>query len=568
MNLSLLISDIIEKFRCAPNKTQTKTQIDHEFATYFEIFGELRQIEIFKDLRQLEIFEDARQLLSKEHLRNCLNKLNSAFLELSPELTEYLLEFIVIYFEIGTPNIFKFFTFWESSMRNNSTVIRTVFGALYNRITKDTYKSDNHILAYMYLTYLGSLYDFERCFCLSAIEKENNIFQNGDDKTLSLKHVETRDKFSSTFTKNILKLGEKNDDHVFVKFCFNNKKLSMNKSLHLTDNIGCVRDAVSIELSVDAIKEIEESFLYNILGVYQLLRCINSSYFLSCQLVDATHHNQKKGVNIKNKLIIMMCKWIKKYPECVRHVNSNVKLCPNAFLVLCIFKRDNEDKVENLRKRQTSNICINKDDVNILFVYDLIHEFFNKDGWCGISEYFVESQVKNVQQYRALELCMNILASKKTIDDDFILEILYNGTYKKAFSNFGSKFLCQGGNNNHKGVWLDMSFKNLPDAHINVYHYQNRYLIKYDGFKINCIDNRVLVRPNMCLALFTSVFGMDYKVSMHIMDGFGMPKLEISKAKDALKSISRASNTSFYSKERYSNKTFKLFSVNSMFLAK
>ena len=517
MELTLIISNIIEKNRNCCHKPSTKIQVDPKFLPYLAIFNEIRQ------------------LVSDGCLGGDVAKIKSVFMELPPPCIDYLLELIVMYFEIGTRTTFRFL--------NKSVTTQIIFSACYNIILKDVYKSDNHILAFLYMSYLGCFSYYGRVFILAPADLENIIeddkkrnyietviLTNTNANTNTNTNSNSNSITSRNFKETVRSLKFNKHNGLFLKFCRNNNKLGIYKYLHLIDNIRCIKGVITSNIDYLMIDEIERSFLYTMLNVYQAIACMNSEHFL--------HQMLPRGVNKdiyscrKKDLVNMMCGWIKKYSDCVGLIVLNVKSCVSAFLVLCVFYHDQKVPIIKIKKN-TPNM-LSSEDAAILSCYDSIHEYFNKECWQDIMEYLLCYKIENRKQYRVLEICMSMLVTLKITDDDFLLKILKSGTYTKAFSHATSKYVDKSSVTYGNPLWFDLSFKNERPHR----YWGNGILrdppIEYIGLKINGINNQV--KPNMCISIFASEFGMNYKrLNLPQISQDVREKAELERATNAFK---------------------------------
>ena len=412
------------------------------------------------------------------------------FRELPTKELDFLLSFVVFYFEVGTGLLKELL---RKILVDNKELskIKKLFSILYNTI--DCYRSDIHFLAYMYLTYLGPSQYF------NIIDK--SVLDDSDEikKTRIRKHVLNSSKVR-TIDEHckwvILEIGRNKSADDFLIFCYNNNKiLNIFYQIDRLENIQTSEDVSKETISVKTSRCAIETFLYSQLNVFQLLAClnVNDRYFLI--------NTMKNSAN--DFIINRIAELIKTHTQLTSIINSNMGLYKRSFLVYCCFlNKMMKDASWEVRIGRSYSKHENKSKMRRA-IYGTVYEIINKKSANFILENCLMDDANSY--YFCIifrEIIMSVFLSNKTIDDGFILELLYNGNYEKTFSSVTIPdvsrrlYLCPSKRKNTSYVWYNMStLNNMPSCPTNV--------------EINGIVSQNIIRPNICISHFFLKLGIN-----------------------------------------------------------
>ena len=398
--------------------------------------------------------------------------------ELPTKQLEFLLEFVVFYFEVGDAWLTRLLT-----RILNDDKLKKLFNILYRTI--DIYRSDIHILAFLYLTYLGHLRRFNTIGSF--------ILEHPDEikKTYIRKHILNSSKIrtiSIDCKQEILKVARYKSTNDFLIFCYNNNKIfDLFYQINIIANILSSEDVPNYAISIGTSKAVIETFLYSKLNVYQILACLNTNddYFLTKIIGGCT------DAFVINRI----AKLIKTYPQLPSIINSNMILYRRAFIIYCCFL--NKMLKYACKKTHTYKNEVSRD------VYDAVCGLINKNNVEIISENFLLSGINSyVADNIFREIIFSVFLSNKTIDDSFILRILYNGVYEKTLisvtnvTNLGYLYLCLSRRVGTSYVWYNIAKRH---GHSN----------KIPSVGINGINDQNIIRHNLCITHFLLKFGIN-----------------------------------------------------------
>ena len=406
---------------------------------------------------------------------------------------------------------------------------------LFNRI--DVKRSDIHFLANIYVTFLGDIYLFSGASVIAkdlfadwSSKKRDEIKNNGElDKFLreyvltklrivdpKLKHLLEKSLFMNIAAVNPLSCSKKLQNPCRkeprrgepstpkILYCSRNFEKPQQETIKMLQNKGAtnivpkkktirkiktsVNDKSTSQNSVGGkllsnlpgktiVKALSDDE-YKELSVLQILAVLNSTYVLN---------NLKKGddSNIFRSIITRTTYWVEKVPDISMNINKNIEVYCKAFLSLSYcwnFVRHGVFGVRPNRRVSAINTIFVRDNLNYLLEHNILPNIkTNHNGGSQI-----------------VKICYNTFSTNKLVDDDFILNILYCGLYKKIFSPTRS---AHGFGNRNLGdlVWY--------------YFDQDKYQVKLHGIQkkkhilnITGLSERV-IRNEVCLAHFLSKFG-------------------------------------------------------------
>ena len=410
------------------------------------------------------------------------------FQDLPTKQLEFLLEFVVFYFEVGT-DILKVFLRRMFPENNELSQLKRLFSILYKTI--DIYRSDIHILAFLYLTYLGPSQYFD-------ILPINTLECPDETKKLYIrKHIlsSLKTRTISPQCRGVIRtVGHNKSSDDFLIFCYNNNKsFDIFYQISLIDNILSHGDVANKIISVRTSKAVIESFLYSQLNVYQLLAClnVNDEYFLVNTMYKTA------DAFIVNRI----AKLVKKHPQLPSIINSNMHLYKRAFVVFCCFL-SSALNVASHKIQKTKPWCLYKN--KLLAAASVIaHEMINKKNVDFILENCLTNDVNKYTFCTIFrESIVPIFLSNKTIDDSFIFEMLYNGNYEKTFyslpiQNMSRRlYLCSTKRKNTSYVWYNIAKK---------HNHHN----KISNVEINGLVSQNVIRPNISISHFLFKFGIN-----------------------------------------------------------
>ena len=408
--------------------------------------------------------------------------LEYAFVLLSSSSADYLLNFVVMYFEehCHFPSNGYISNYFpprsQNSIWNNYSSYWAIFyTGIFNRIS--VYNSDIHIRAFVYILCFGEDSSYVPTSIIKAKNtKEVNSYVRtyvmADKKHLS---EDLRLMIRSTLFRRCNIITDLGD--ILTEFCYVNEKtlglfcLKKYKQLFVSKNI------LSNHLPSDAIELALSVFKYETLDGLQVLACLNSTYVLN--YLKREKYFLICDTETRNIIMHRISYWLQKSPTLVlgHYFDSNIKTCPNAFLsLLCFFNTSPH--------------------VGRVLTFPFLSKIFTKRNF----EYLIHepsSLCNSCNSCDIINLMANILGPNKLIDDDFVLTMLYNGTYEKtkfSHKHSGIFVVC----NTPGIIWYDFSEKyphgNLPKSFLNYSKRRNSLRFKIIGLNCNTIRNRICIR--------------------------------------------------------------------------
>ena len=420
--------------------------------------------------------------------------MNSTFQKMQPVTLMYFIKFVLYYFESGDNKLFNSFKFGRRRRSKSDRIIKTIFESTLLAI--DFYKTVEHLMAFLYLTYLAPTESFNGI--LSPTRTGNSPNDPRKEEYISnyiLKTTYTKNT-GDAFKKSVRKILKnssqecfyKSSQYCFYKFCYNNyRQLGIFTSIAIIDSVQNLNDVISTSNKFNdaTVEDIIRTFLYKDLNVYQILMCLNSEYLL----------NRSVGYD-QDWVYRAISEWIKKYPESVDYINSNFKFCTRAFLMLICLWQGSSSKLQLRDNIGAITKLFNKENVIIMT---------NQPSCCYSGPH---------PEVHSFHVCMKLFSSLKMIDDDYLLEYLYNGNYKKTFTNcsgYGRMYLFNYNKDSNKDsktspIWYNITCKRNESK---------PYLINQKKYttsaKIHGVSNKSIIRPMICLGRFVSVLGINNK---------------------------------------------------------
>ena len=430
-------------------------------------------------------------------------QLTTALAILTPELLEYLLEFVILFFEKGCNAIFQMESHFTPKKGHTDSIIRTIFDFLYRNYI-DMNKSDDHVLAYLYLSYLSNTSDFG--YMLSANYKENisrNSIKTNFVENYILKSDNAR-QLSMFCKKSLFRIIAVNynsdtilpENLILSKFCSNNDKKLKIMEFKKTTPLLRVQNEKGLhkKINSDDVSLVIGSYLYKTLNIFQALLCLNSTCFNS-KLVSSN------GV-LKLLLRTRISEWITKYPDIIDYINSEISFYWYAFLNICYFW--NNIKGDSLSRYFGRLFC----KANLEYILSEVCK--PKNSFCDVMSDSFETWMKAFPIF-------------KVIDDEFVLLLLYSKAYSKRYSYASGVGHLRSARHSKqlKPIWYIINDVN------NLNSDERGYNVGSSGLhiKIHGINNGTVVRRQLCIDHFASTFGID----QHHLDR--MEKILVEKPK-------------------------------------
>lgn len=347
-------------------------------------------------------------------------QLNASFKILDPDLIDYLLEFVVTYYEkrsvychvLSFPE--RFLPTLDKRHNNSSNFLCYFYRSLYNCL--DVCRSDIHLMAFIYFSFMASILSICPLLTDLTTQRDHKTWCNTlNNNFLSYgtinKHFERACLVSPRVLdgecKGVIKryLCKNNEIivtiNIFGSFIYNNDEFlgifNKRKQYEIlnsqTDSIGS--DALYFALSI---------FEYDKLNEYQILSCINSKtiyYVIKSQTID-------RPLN-RNCTIICdrITYWLQKYPLCNIIIN-NLKVYKTATLVFCYL---------HYLARFGKTLGISPQ----------IGSFFNRDTFkIMFNDVIEDCRESNYPLGNTFAALINTYSSNKLMDDFLMMCIVYN----------------------------------------------------------------------------------------------------------------------------------------------
>lgn len=425
---------------------------------------------------------------------------NDVLYALDVELIDYLLDFIVTYFEkmyfLGSE--YQQFISWLEATGYFCNLC-SFYRQLYLKV--DIERSSLHVLAFVYMMRLNK-YVFERpglshmqshiqnynWTWLAKLEKNDQINKIICNYILKIPRILNKD-FKILLRNNVFNKsnGRSYYSDPILIFFFNNET----NFLIFNEYDELLKSRNSISFCPRTIAFGLRCFNYDQLNVLQITNCINSKYFIKC----LTQNNTIFFLSTRNireywdeKISFNLNYWISTFPEIINIINKNVYNYRHAFIFLTYFS------ITNLCHEGTKLIItklFNKNNLNFISkqnIFATIVEIF--DSPVKINILFIEEFTK-----------------LKVADDEYIYTILYSGLYHQYVKDHVFVHYCAIGRpQNEQFVWYDIhvggtglvkpfsapeiSIIGLPKQQIRkticFQHFLNKYKINDDHLK--CIQ--------------------------------------------------------------------------------
>ena len=417
-------------------------------------------------------------------------QLSAALAILNPELLEYLLEFVILFYENGCEVIFEMQSHFSPKKNSTHFIIITIFEFVYLKYI-DLLKSDNHVLAYLYVTYLSNTSNFgyivhndhKHCFSRNPIKMkfvENYILKSDNVRHLNVLCKKSLFQIFAVIYNSDTVLPE---NLILSKFCSNNDgnlrimAFTKNNLLLRIQN----KESLHKKIKHEDISLVIGSYLYKTLNIFQTLFCINSSWLVS--------KLDSYGEPTKLLLCNRISEWVTKYTDIIDYINSDISFYWYAFLNICYFW--NKNKIINPKRDLLRNI----------------DRLFCKTNL----EYILSDVCKPKINYKYLkdsfETWMKAFSIFKMIDDDFVLLLLYSKTYSKMYAHergVGHLHVGMSFSKPIKPIWYIINDINNLHSNESGYNSSSDLHIKIHG-----INNSATVRQRLCIDHFSLRFGID-----------------------------------------------------------